>query len=239
MSSSSSTDTGTDTGDTVGVQQLIDRLKAEGVQEGQQQAEALLTEAKKQAAGIVEAARAEADTILREAGHEAERTETNGTRALQLASRDATLQLKEQLEHEFRGWIGRLVHAQLDEPEFLADVIREMAADAITVASDGPVRQDGKQPTRLRFLVAEEHSAVKEENSEMKSLDAFVKGQAADMFRQGVRVQADRSVASGFRVHIVGDDIEIDFSDEAVTAALMRFLAPKFRQLIGSSPEDV
>ena len=58
------------------------------------------------------------------------------------------------------------------------------------------------------------------------------------MLRQGVSLNADRSLTHGFRVQIVGDDIEINFTDEAVTAALMRFLAPKFRQRIGSVSED-
>ncbi len=51
----------------MGVQELIDRLKSEGVEEGQQQAEALLAEAKKQAVVIVDAAHAEADKLVKEA----------------------------------------------------------------------------------------------------------------------------------------------------------------------------
>ena len=57
------------------------------------------------------------------------------------------------------------------------------------------------------------------------------------MLRQGVRLQADRSLSHGFRVQLADQEIELDFTDEAVTAALMRFLAPKFRQLIGSASE--
>ena len=85
---------------TVGVQELIDRLKSEGVQEGEQQAEALLTETKKQAASIIEDARREAEQIVHEAQSEAERLEANGKRALALASRDTSLRLKEQLQHD-------------------------------------------------------------------------------------------------------------------------------------------
>jgi V/A-type H+-transporting ATPase subunit E len=217
-------------GGTAGVQELIDRLKTEGVQEGQHQAESLLGEAKKQAAEIVDAARAEADTIVKEAQQRAERTETNGKRALALASRDASLHFGEQLQHEFRGWIGRLVAVQLGQPEFLAELIREMAVGAMASAGGGHRRiQDDDPQPELKFLVAEDEQA---------SVDKYVKGQAAEMLRQGVSLAADRSLTHGFRVQIVGDDIEINFSDEAVTAALMRFLAPKFRQQIGSASED-
>lgn len=230
MSSSSPADP---SGADVGVQELIDRLKSEGVQEGQQQAESLLSEAKKQAAEMVDAARAEADSIVKQAQQQAKQTETNGKLALALASRDARVQLKEQLEHEFRGWIGRQVQEQLDQPDFLADLIREMAVQAMASIGGGGDKQRDKprenQGVKLKFLVAGEGT---------KSIDAFVKGHSAEMFRQGVSLTADRTLTHGFRVQIVDDDVEMNFTDEAVTAALMRFLAPKFRQQIGSVSED-
>ncbi|PAY21602.1 hypothetical protein CKO51_00620 [Rhodopirellula sp. SM50] len=209
----------------VGVQELIDRLKSEGVQEGQQQAEALLAEAKKQAAKLIDAARAEAATIASEAQLQAERTQTNGKRALELASRDASLHLKEQLQHEFRGWVGGLVREQFEDTEFVAELIREMATQAIATLDAGPAGAESDQTAKLKLLVSPDGA---------KSIEAFVKGQAADMLRQGVELQADRSLTHGFRIQIIDDDIEINFSDEAVTAALMRFLAPKFRQRISS-----
>ncbi len=220
---------------TVGVQALIDRLTKEGIHEGQQQAAALLAEAKQQASAIVDAARDEADTIVREAQHQAERTLTNGKRALALASRDANLQLKEQLEHEFRSWVGNLVRQQLDEPQFLAELIRDLATHLLnamappTDGTDSNATPRSDQSTRLRWLVAEGQAAA---------LEAFVHEQASEMLRGGVCLQADRWVAHGFRIQLAESGTEIDFSDEAVSAALMRFLAPKFRQLIGSVDDE-
>jgi V/A-type H+-transporting ATPase subunit E len=230
MSSSSSAGaTGeSQTGDTVGVQELIDRLKTEGVREGREQAEALLVEAKGQAAAILDAARAEGDAILKAAQQEAERTHTNGSRALALASRDSSLQLKEQLQHEFRGWVAGLVRTQLEQQDFLAEMIREICGQALSMLDGRSGSPDVDQGESLRFLVADD---------ETSSLESFVKGQVSEMLRAGVSLQADRSVTHGFRVQIVEKNIEIDFSDEAVTAVLMRFLAPKFRQLIGSASE--
>ncbi|QEG01292.1 V-type ATP synthase subunit E [Stieleria maiorica] len=217
--SSSSPDTG------VGVQELIDRLKSEGVQEGQQQAEALLAEAKKQAAKIIDAARAEADVIVAEAQKQAQRTENNGKRALQLASRDTSLKLKEQLQHEFRSWVGGLVREQFDDSNFLIQLIKDVTSQAVAAIDHGPRGDDLEPAVKLNLLVADDGD---------KSVDAFIKGQAAEMLRRGVELKADRTLSQGFRVQIVQDDVEINFSDEAVTAALMRFLAPKFRQRISS-----
>ncbi|KAA1261986.1 V-type ATP synthase subunit E [Rubripirellula obstinata] len=213
----------TKTSDTVGVQQLIDRLKSEGVQEGKEQASALLAAAKQEAAAIIEAARDEADTLLRDAGREAEKTEVNGKRALSLAARDTGLQLKEQLEREFRGWIGALTEQQLDQPDFLPKIILEMAGQC----SDTVVESKGE----IKLLSNENHSS--------QEIERFVKSQAAAMFQHGVTVQLDPSVQHGFRMQLTGKNVEIDMTDQAVTSALMRFLAPKFRKLIGSSQPEV
>jgi V/A-type H+-transporting ATPase subunit E len=134
--------------------------------------------------------------------------------------------LKEQLQHEFRGWVGRLVQDQLPDQNFVAEVIREMAGQAIAAISDGPDTQDSQRPVRLRFLVG---------GGESKPLEDFVRSEAAEMLRQGVCLQADRSLTHGFRVQLVDQNLELDFTEKAITAALMRFLAPKFRQLIGSA----
>lgn len=232
MSSSSPTDRSTrgetSPGATAGVQELIDRLKSEGVEEGQQAAESLLSEAKKQAATIVDAARTEADELVKAAQLQVEQLETNGKRALTLASRDTSLQLKEQLQHEFRGWVRRLVSEQLTAPDFLAELIRNMASQAIAARGDKPGNGDSTQADQVIISVAGEGA---------ESIDTFIKQQAADMLRQGIRLEADHSLSHGFRVQLADQEIEIDFTDEAVTAALMRFLAPKFRQLIGSTSE--
>ncbi len=111
----------------------------------------------------------------------------------------------------------------------MAELIREMAGQAITMICDGPDTQDSEGSVRVRFLVG---------GGESKPLEEFIRSEAAEMLRQGVCLQADRSLKHGFRVQLVDQNLELDFTDEAVTAALMRFLAPKFRQLIGSASEE-
>jgi V/A-type H+-transporting ATPase subunit E len=224
-----------DSNGTVGVQQLIDRLKSEGIQEGKQQADALLAVAKKEAVAIIESAHAEAETILRDAQRQAQRTEDNGKQALALASRDASLQLKEHLEREFRGWIGALVQKQLDAPEFLSKVILEMAGECREVVGKSAIDREPPSANKISVLVS---SSDTDKTSAAHALKAFVNAQAVAMFGEGVFVQFDPSVRHGFRMRLDGKHVEINFTDEAVTTALMRFLAPEFRQLIGSIAQE-
>jgi len=231
-SMSASTNSGSSAGDgTVGVQDLIDKLKSEGVAEGRQQADALLAEAKREAAAIIDRARAEADDMLRDAQRESDRMQTNGRRALTLASRDTSLQLKEQLQHRFRGWIGGLVHKKLEDPNFLGELIIGVGKAAVTSgAAGGGESADSAETGGLEVLVPEASEA---------KVRAFVEGQAAELFREGVQLSADRSGKQGFRVQLADGHSQLELTPEAVTSALMRFLAPKFRQVIESaSAED-
>ncbi len=225
----------TDSNGTVGVQQLIDRLKSEGIRKGEQQADALLAAAKKEAAAIVETARAEAETILRDAQQQSQRTEDNGKQALILASRDTRLQLKEHLEREFRGWIGALVQKQLDAPEFLSKAILEIAGQCRGVVGKSVTNREPPSASSMTILVSPSDSEQVQAGCELK---AFVEGQAAAMFGEGVFVQFDPSVQHGFRMRLDGKHVEINFTDEAITTALMRFLAPEFRKLIGSTQQE-
>jgi V/A-type H+-transporting ATPase subunit E len=228
-SSTPANSTGTSPGEAAGVQELIDRLKSEGVEEGQQAAESLLAEAKRQAATILNAAHTEADGLVKAAQLQVEQMETNGKRALALASRDTSLQLKEQLQHEFRGWVSRLVGEQLASPDYLAELIRMMASQAMAAIAEVPGTEDSAESAQMVFSIGGENA---------QPVETFIKQQAAEMLRQGVRLQADRSLSHGFRIQLADQEIELDFTDDAVTAALMRFLAPKFRQLIGSASNE-
>jgi len=225
MASTKPSDAATGSGGAVGVQALIDRVKTEGIVEGKQQADALVAEANRHAEAVIEKANADAQEILRAAQQESDQIKNNGKLALALASRDASLNLKEQLEHEFRGWVGGLVHKQLDNPDFLAELIREMANRTIaSIHGD-----DDQSDETLYILVNDDRSG---------SLATFVQNQAEQMLREGVQLRSSRAVNDGFRVRLADQNVEIDFTEEAVTAALMRFLAPKFRKIIELASQD-
>jgi V/A-type H+/Na+-transporting ATPase subunit E len=92
-----------------GVEELIDRLKSDGVSKGQQEAEMLIADAKRQSMAILDAARREADEIVTTAKTEAERIRLAGTQALQLAGRDALLKLRESFQQQFENRLRKLV----------------------------------------------------------------------------------------------------------------------------------
>lgn len=200
---------------TSGVEQLIDRLKSDGVAKGKHEADAILADAKKQALEIVDAARREADQILGEAKDEAERLRKTSGQALQLAGRDAMLKLRESFQLQFENRLRKLVGTALREPDTLRKLILEVA---------GKNRPDAPG-ANVQLLLP--HAA-----GESDPLSGYVAGLTAEMLADGVTFGVGEDVDAGVRVRLGDRDVEVDLSDEALAAFLSRFLIPRFRELM-------
>lgn len=214
----------------MGVQELIDRLKADGVTRGQAEAEALLAEARKQSMIILDDAKQEAEQILRKAREEARQIEGNGKEALKLAARDATLKLKESFQHEFKKRFGKLVGVTLHDDEFLKRLILEVACKA--VPSDSPGATEVLLPAS-KINEDDLHRGI--DQVQEGTLAHFVLGLAAEQLREGVTFGVTDTFTEGVRVRLAEQDVEIDLSDETVSGLLLRFLAPRFRALLDTS----
>lgn len=195
----------------VGVQELIDKLKTDGVTRGQQQAEEIIAAAREEAVSIADDARREADQVLANAKLQAQQMLDNGKQALQLASRDAILKLRESFQQEIHRKFTSLVGQQLNDKSLLQKLILEVAGRARP--------EDSKD--KMEVLVP-------------STLNQFVQGLAADMLREGVSFGTVDGLHGGVRVRLSDKDVDIDLTEETVTRLLMQFLAPRFRAFLES-----
>jgi V/A-type H+-transporting ATPase subunit E len=210
-----------------GVQELIDRLREKGVEEGQQQADQLLGEARRKASETVEKARQEAAEILQRAREEADRLRAAGEEALRLAGRDAVLALKEEISEQFSIQVRRLASHHLRDEKFIERLILEIAGRAVP--------KDSKQP--LELLLPEDMAPPEQEGFQAKggkegAVGQFVLGLAGDMLREGVTLAASADNTPGVTVKMVEEDVEITFNEKAVTEFLLRYLLPRFRNIM-------
>jgi len=199
---------------TVGVEDLIDRLKTDGVSKGKQEAEALIADAKRQSLAILDSAQAEAGQIIAAAKAEAQRQQQAGNQALQLAGRDTLLKLRESFQLQFEKRLRKLIGKSLEDPQVLREMILEVAGKA------------RPQTEEVADVLVPAGAAGDDR------LTAYVAGLTAEMLREGVTFGVGADVAAGVRVRLVEQDVEIDLSDEALAAFLSRFLVPRFRQVM-------
>jgi V/A-type H+-transporting ATPase subunit E len=217
----------TENQETFGVQELIDKLREEGVAKGEAESEALVAAAREKAVGILDDAQKQADEITAKAREEAERTREAGEEALRLAARDAVLKLREAIGEDFERKVRRLVCHTLRDQEFLKKLILEIARKAMPEGTAGQV-----EVLLPDNVVTVEELAQKPEEAAEGTLSHFVLGMAGDIIRDGLSFNVGDDDTPGVRVRLVDEDVEIELTDETISALLMDHLTPRFRAIM-------
>lgn len=213
-----------------GVEELIRRLRDDGVEAGREEAQRIIQDAEARVNWLVEQAKAEADQLLADARKETDRFRASAEEALQVAARDAVLQMKDQLTQQFSTEIGRLVRGEMEHAALLERLILEVA---------GQVRQRAglDEEGQVEILLPEaamELAELREHPEELRhgELSQLVVEVAGNMLRQGVTLRSSSRVKDGIRIRLTDKQIEIDLSSDAIAKHLLEHLLPRFRALL-------
>jgi V/A-type H+-transporting ATPase subunit E len=106
----------------VQLQELLDRIKSEGIEQAKSQAADIIADAESRKASIVQEAEREARAIIEKARQEAARAEESGRAALSQASRDFLISFREQLERLLAAAVRRETNDAYG-PEIMAEAI--------------------------------------------------------------------------------------------------------------------
>jgi len=220
----------TETMTSSGVEDLIQRLREQGVEAGQESAEKIVLDAQKRAAWVVEEAELEASQIVTTARKKADELKQSGEDALKLAMRDVLLQLRDTLLKSFSQDVQRVVGKKMQQEAFLERLILQLAAK---------VREqldlENKEEVSL-FLSANPVAVdeLKNNPEELKqgTLTHFTAAIAADMLREGVNIHVDNNVDSGISIRLKEEGMAIEFTEETISALLLEHLQPRFRALL-------
>ncbi|WP_162619482.1 hypothetical protein [Salinicola peritrichatus] len=209
-----------------GIQALIDSLREQGVEAGRQQATQMIEEAQQRAEWLVKQAEEEATAVRAAAEAEAEALRQSGHQALQLAYRDLCLTAKDTFAKQFARELQTLIRESLESPEMLSRLILEAAGRE-------PVPPDLKG----KALLPERVVGVEELRANSKALHegplpALLAEVAGKMLERGIVLKGDKTVAAGVRFVLENGQVEVDLSDEAIAAMLLRHLQPRFRALL-------
>jgi V/A-type H+/Na+-transporting ATPase subunit E len=206
-----------------GVEELIHRLRDDGVRAGKEEGEQVLEAARRKAARLVREAEAEGEALRARTAAEIEAERRAGHEALQLAVRDAVLDLKGQLSARFAAQVQRMVGGELQDPEFLRQLILTIAGRSVPER----VREDADLEIVLEGRAGDDVTVERED-----PLTRLTVQLASDALREGVEVTTARGHSAGIRVRLKGEDLEVDLTDQAVTQLLLEHLIPRFRALV-------
>jgi V/A-type H+-transporting ATPase subunit E len=62
-----------------------------------------------------------------------------------------------------------------------------------------------------------------------------VLGISGELLREGVDLKPAESVGGGIRIRLVGEDLEIDLSDKAISELLLQTMLPRYRAIVSGA----
>jgi len=211
-----------------GVEQLLSRIRNEGVAAGREEAERMLAQAREEAGSMLVRARREAEGLLAEARASIEVEQEAGKAALRLAERDTLLELHAVIRRDFEHFVRRLVTRETSDVDFIRELVLALAGQVAQRRIEG---RNARVFVDADLLAA--HSVEEDAESALgTALNARTLELSAAMLREGIELIPASGIGPGARVRLVDEDLELDLGDEAISRLLMRFLLPRFRHII-------
>lgn len=191
----------------VQLQELIDKIKKDGVASAEKSAAAIIAEAEKKAASIVAGAEAQAAEIIKNGTAETTRMEKASIDAIRQAARNIILTFRDSIAAQLDSIISVQV-SQAYSAEMLKTVIPETikAWAAQTDADDISVLLPAKDTEALQ--------------------DYFVSVLKSELAK-GLELKADKTLDAGFRIGSRDGAAYYDFSAESVAALFAAYLNPR------------
>ena len=197
------------------LQHLIDRIRQEGVENGEKTAEALVAEAKKKAAGIVAEAQKKAQDATAKAEADAKAFAERGRQTLQQAARDLLISIGGSVGRVVSGVVDAKVGAALT-PETVGQMLVKLAA----------------------AYGSAENLTVALGEADAAALKGGVSKEVNDMLAKGLQIESDREIFKGFRLGTKGGQVFHDFTKEAIAESLANFLRPDLADVVKKASKE-
>lgn len=196
------------------VQELLEKIKNEGIESAEAEAAKILKQAKEKSDAIIAAAEKEAKAIVASGAADAARSEESGKAALSQASRDLILAFRGELEKVLANIVKTEVDASFD-----ADTVKK-ALPAILEAWSKEGSDD------LTVLLPAK---------DIKALEAFFKDKLGTALKKGLEIKPLKDAKAGFKIVEKGGAAYYDFSAQAVADMLGLYLNTRLAAITSSA----
>jgi len=199
------------------VQELINKIKKDGIETASQEAARLKLEAETEARQIVDAAKKEAAEIVDKSKKDAARSEKAGIAALEQASRNLVLVFK----GEIQALLDKIVKDQL-AASYNTDVLKAVLPDLIKAWGT-------KNVDSLSVLLPP---------AALSKLQGYFKEKLAAELKKGLELRSDSSLSDGFKIAKKDGSAYYDFSAESVAEMLSAYLNPQLAEILKTAVKD-
>ena len=191
------------------LQGLLDKIQSEGIAKAEAEKNAVIESAKAESAKIIENAKKEAAEIIRKAEEEAEMSRTKGAAAIRQAARDVIIALRADMENRLKKLVSDCLGEAMT-PELMGKIILEM------VKAYREKNPNGEATVEL--LLQQKDAAA---------LEKYLKSGVLKDLKANPSISVGGDFSSGLQLGFKGEDVFLDFSDDALTDVICAYVGPK------------
>ncbi|MDD5928301.1 MAG: V-type ATP synthase subunit E [Spirochaetales bacterium] len=202
----------------VQLQELIDKIKKDGVSAAEAKSEQIIADANKKAESIIEDAQTKAAEIIKTAKSETQKMEKASEEAIVQAGRNLLLSFKDSLVEALDGLIQAETAKAVSK-----DVLAKLVPETIKAwAKD-------TDASELSVLLSEK---------DLKALEATFTTALKAELKKGLEIKPDKTLTAGFRVGIKNGAAFYDYSAESLSEMFAAYLNPKVAALMKNAAKD-
>ena len=191
------------------LQELTEKIYAEGVERGRNEADQIVRQAKSEAETILERAKNDAEQVMTDARRRATELDTNTRSELKLFTQQAVNSLKTDIANLVTDRIvTNAVKAATSDAQFMQGIIRQIAEAWV---------RDGN---------------VKIETAKAAELTAFFQANAAELLKNGVTIVSSKDNRTSYTIAPEKGGFKVTMGDEELIAYFKEFMRPKLVEML-------
>ena len=203
----------------VQLQELIDKIKKDGVTAAEKEAAKIIAESEKKAESIKKNAEDQAAQIIKDAKAETKRMEKASDEAIIQAGRNMLLSFKDSIVAELDGLIKAETGKALSK-----DVLGKIIPETIKAWVKNT------DASELSVLLSDK---------DLKALESTFKTKLKAEIKKGMEIKPDKTLAAGFRIGVKNGAAFYDYSADALAQMFAAYLNPKVAELMKVAAKDV
>ncbi len=200
----------------VQLQELIDKIKSEGIKTAEKESVRVLKDAEHKANDIIANAHNEASSIIAKAKEEAHRFEQTAKEAVKQAGRNTILSLRTRITEIFDAVI-----AEETKQAYSLKVLEEAIVSLIKAWNK-------EQVSNLQVLLSA---------SDLKKIEKHLKSRLAAELKKGVELKPFPELQAGFRIALKDGSAYYNFSDQGIAEILAEYMNPKIAEIVQGAVE--
>ena len=197
------------------LQELIDKIKKDGVSSAEAAAAQITADAEKKAASIVEEAQKKSDDMIKNARAEIARLEKASEDAVTQACRNMLITFRDSLIAE----LDSLIQSEAAKA-YSSDLMKPLIPETVKAWSKNA------DASELSVILSEK---------DLKSLENELKAALKAEIAKGLEIKPDSALSAGFRIGVNNGAAFYDYSAESVADLFSAYLNPRVAAIMKES----